>query len=84
MNKAGTLGLLVILVSGCTDARWSKLTQFGGAQEITCYSGGQQIYHGFSTGKVLSEEGSDGYYFEEQGTGKVVEISADCIIRGAK
>jgi hypothetical protein len=26
---------------------------------------------------VYSEEGSDGYYFEDKATGKVVEVSGD-------
>ena len=79
------LGLMMWCSSGaCTDARMAKLKQFGSPQEITCYSGGQQIYHGFSTGKVTSEENSDGYVFQERDTNRLIEISADCIFWSAE
>lgn len=68
---------------GCTDATLSKFKQLGSPQEITCYSGGQIIYHGFSTGKVVAEEGGSGHYFEERETGALVEILGNCIIRSA-
>jgi hypothetical protein len=74
--------LLLLLTSGCTDATWSKVTQYGGSQHIKCYSGGVLIYEGDSTGKVVSEQGSDGYYFEDATTHEVVEISADCVFVG--
>lgn len=73
---------LILGLAGCTDARWSKLTQLGDAQQVKCYSGGVLIYEGISTGKVISEANSDGYYFRERATGSVVEISADCVFVG--
>jgi hypothetical protein len=36
------------------------------------------VYH--STGKVISEENSDGYYFTDKATGKLVEVSGSVII----
>ena len=33
-----------------------------------------------STGKVSSEEHSDGYYFMEKGTGKLIEVTGHLII----
>ncbi len=74
--------LILLALAGCTDATLKKITQLGGSQEITCYSGGVIIYHGISTGKVMSEEKSDGYYFEDKATGKIIEISADCVMKG--
>lgn len=54
--------LLLFVIVGCTDAEWSKYTTLGTRAEIVCKSGGKITFHGISTGKVLSENNSDGYY----------------------
>ena len=54
--------LLFFIIIGCTDAEWSKYTTLGSSAEIVCKSGGKITFHGISTGKVLSEKNSDGYY----------------------
>lgn len=54
--------LFFIIITGCTDAEWSQYTTLGQRAEIVCRSGGQISFHGISTGKVLSEKNSDGYY----------------------
>jgi hypothetical protein len=38
------------------------------------------IYEGRSTGKIKSEAQSDGYYFIEKGSGKLMEVSGNCVI----
>lgn len=72
--------LLLLVVCSCTDAKMAKLSNLGSSAEIKCYSGGNIIYHGKSTGKVSSEERSDGYYFRDKETGGLKEVSGDCII----
>ena len=79
MKTVITMGLLVFLV-GCTDAKFAKFTNMGNQAQIECFSGGKQIYEGHSTGKVISEESSDGYFFKEKGTGKLKEVSGNCVI----
>lgn len=74
------LAVITLLLVGCTDARMSKLTNLGNSAKIKCYSGGMVIYDGESTGKVKSEETSDGYFFKEKGTGRLLEVSGNCII----
>lgn len=69
-----------LLAISCTDAKFSKLTNIGNSATIKCYSGGTLIYDGKSTGKISSEENSDGYFFKEQGTGKLKEVSGNCDI----
>lgn len=54
------------------------LGALGKSRHIKCYSGGQLIYEGNTTGKINNEENSDGYYFIDI-TGQYVEIKADCI-----
>ena len=46
----------------------------GSKAHIKCYSGGVLIYEGHSTGKVSSEENSDGYFFRDKETGKMKEM----------
>jgi len=58
---------------GCTDAFVAKV-------RVTCYSGGKLIFDSCSTGKVASEANSDGYYFNENTSGKLIEVSGNCVI----
>lgn len=81
-----TLSVIIALcaLNGCTDAEWSKLKSYGGRAEIECYSGTKLIYQGTSTGKINSSEQSDGYYFRDDKTGKLMEVSGNCVIRYVK
>lgn len=77
-------GLILVCMpaalAGCTDAGWAKVTALGTPARVTCYSGGKVILDDFSTGKVASEDGSDGIFFNSRTTGRLVETSADCVI----
>jgi len=48
--------------TGCTDAEWDKYARLGDSAEVMCFSGGVQIFHATSTGKVSNEVNSDGYF----------------------
>lgn len=72
--------LFLILIAGCTDATWSKFVSYGDSATIVCYSGGRVIYRGQSTGKVISEANSDGYYFKDKSDDLFKEVSGNCII----
>jgi len=76
---------LIILVIGivslsCTDAERSKIGGYGDKFKVEMYSGGQKVREWTSSGKVLSENGSDGYYFNDNETGKLIEVSGDVVI----
>ena len=71
--------LSLILVS-CTDAERGKFASLGNLAIIECYSGEKLIYSGKSTGKVQSESNSDGYYFRDEKSGKLMEVSGNCVI----
>lgn len=58
--------ILTALFCSCTDAEWSKYTTLGQRAEIICRSGGKISFHGVSTGKVMNEKNSDGYYAKWQ------------------
>lgn len=79
MNKIITC-LFCFMIIGCTDSQWKLVTALGDPAKITCYSGGKIIYEGESTGKVHTEEQSDGWYFEDANTHKLTRVSGDCII----
>lgn len=66
-------------LGGCTDAQLSHWGALGDEAHIICYSGGKEIFNGYSTGKVgRAESGSDGYYFKDKATGRLREVSGDC------
>ena len=52
----------LLLTSACTDAEWDKYARLGDSAEVMCFSGGVQIFHATSTGKVSNEVNSDGYF----------------------
>lgn len=74
---------LIVLLSGCSDAARSKLSNrlTGEEASVKCYSGDLLIYDGVSTGKISTEQSSDGYYFREKSSGDLVEVSGNCVIR---
>ncbi|MCP3684513.1 MAG: hypothetical protein GY861_17750 [bacterium] len=67
-------------LAGCTDAVWDKTFSLGEGRKIECYSGGKLIYSGVSTGKIQSEQSSDGYFFRDRDTGKLMEVSGNCVL----
>ena len=74
----GALTLMACMVP-CTDATLSKVGGYGDTFTVKVLGPDTVItYH--STGKVISEEHSDGYYFESRETGKLVEVSGNIII----
>lgn len=75
-----SLWLLPLWATGCTDAEVGKLKALGDPASVKCWSGGQLIYDGVSTGKVESEAQSDGYYFIDAKTGRPMEVSGNCVI----
>lgn len=77
-----TIVLLCVLgaLVGCTDAHWASMEALGSPAHVICYSGGQVIYDGKSTGKVSPEEKSDGWLFKDAKTGRLVRLSGDCVI----
>jgi hypothetical protein len=73
--------LFVVLLVGCSDAGFKQLSTIGAAGSIVCYSGGKVIYDGISTGKIATENQSDGWFFEDAKTHKLVRVSGDCLIQ---
>ena len=74
-----TLLTIMATMVSCTDAEKSKLGGYGDTFTVKVLGPDTVItYH--STGKVISEEHSDGYYFTNAANGKLVEVSGNIII----
>lgn len=71
---------LAFLVFPWTDASRAKITGYGGEYKVEMYSGGQKVREWTASGKVISEQGSDGYYFNDKATGKLIEVAGDVVI----
>jgi hypothetical protein len=72
--------ICVFFAAACSDATCAKYASIGNRAQVSCYSGGKLIYQGESTGKVRSEENSDGYYFKDAKDGSLKEVSGNCVI----
>jgi len=83
--KVNTIVVLFIVIfigsTSCTDATKAK---FGGlsnefkVEMINC--DGTVAREWISTGKVQSEADSDGYYFMDKATGKLIEVTGRMVI----
>lgn len=72
--------IAALILTACTDGNMAKIGALGDAGDIVCYSGGQVIYSGRSTGKIASEQQSDGWFFKDSKTGKLIRVSGDCVV----
>lgn len=71
---------LIILIS-CTDAKKAKFGGFNQKFKIELLScSGEVVRTWISTGKVSSEENTDGYYFMDTKTNKLIEVTGNLII----
>ena len=79
--KFALVAVLALSLNSCTDAEMSKIGGYGDKfqiEVINCDGSVSRTY--ISTGKVLSEANSDGYFFTDSKTGKLVEITGRLII----
>lgn len=76
--------LFIAIVMGstsCTDAekaKWGGLGDEFKVEMINC--DGTVARTWISSGKVLSESSSDGYYFKDKETGKLIEVTGRLVI----
>lgn len=82
MNKLLAIVALtsLLLLAGCKDATRAQWSGLGSNHKITVYSGGVAVATFHSTGSVSNQEYSDGYFFEDAATGKLVEVSGTVVI----
>lgn len=80
MNKYIIASIIAFSACSCTDATRARVTGYGGEHRVEMFSGGQMVRSWISSGKVKSENGSDGYYFNDKATGKLIEVAGDVVI----
>ena len=81
MNKLFLFFVFAMFFVSCTDAERSKIGGLGdefNVQLINC--DGTVVRSWISTGKVRSEANSDGYYFKDKESKKLIEVTATLII----
>jgi hypothetical protein len=74
------LTLALYLFTGCTSADRAKVFAYGSHHKITLYSGGIAVRTWHSSGAINNEEHSDGYYFMDDSTGKLIRVSGQIVI----
>jgi hypothetical protein len=81
MKKLIFILILSITLFSCTDASQAKLGSYNDQFKIEVMNCDGSITHSWiSTGKVSSEENSDGYYFLDTKTGELIVVSGNVII----
>ena len=73
--------ILAMVLSGCSDAERGKIEAIGQSGHIECWSAGVKYYEGTSTGKIMTEEHTDGWFFVEKGSNQLIRVSGPCVIR---
>lgn len=72
---------IVMSSTSCTDATRAKIGGYGDefkVEMINC--DGTVARTWISSGKVQSEKNSDGYYFNDKETGKLIEVTGRLVI----
>ena len=72
---------IILSFYSCTDAKKAKLGGFGSKFQIEMLNcDGSVARTWISSGKVSSEQNSDGYYFMEENTNILIEVTGRLII----
>jgi hypothetical protein len=74
------LAATVAISGGCYKADQARMMAWNSGWRVTFYPPGHDpiVYH--SNGKPKSEANSDGYYFINKETGKIVEVTSPVVI----
>jgi hypothetical protein len=71
----------ILFIAACKDSETAQWNAMGKSHIITLYGcDGKAIRTWESTGSVSNEEHSDGYYFEDAATNKLVEVGGTVVI----
>lgn len=79
MNRSMVCVVLLVLLAGCKDATRAQIYAQGKGHIVTLYSGGKAVRTWHSTGSPKNEEHSDGWYFEDRDTKKLVEVTGTVV-----
>ena len=71
---------LMLFASGCSNSDTESLTAYGKEHRVELYSGGSKVREWHSTGKVLSEENGNGFYFKDVDSGQLIHVMGNVIV----
>ena len=81
MKRLLFISLTILFCFSCSDAQKAKRKGYGNEFKIEMINCDGSISHSWiSTGKVRSEQNSEGYYFMDKATGLLVEVTGSIII----
>lgn len=85
MKKVFLLVILMITLISCRDSTVAQYAALGEDSKIELVNADGSVTHTWiSSGKVRTEEASDGYYFMDRATGKLVRVTGNLIITVAE
>jgi hypothetical protein len=72
---------LALATTGCKDATRAQFSALGKRHRVTLYAyDGKVIKEWISTGNVSNQHASDGWYFEDEKTHLLVEVTGTLVI----
>lgn len=79
--KLSVLLLTIAITTSCTDGELSKIGGYGSEFKVEMINCDGSVSNSWiSSGKVQSEVNSDGYYFKDKQSGKLIEVTGRLII----
>lgn len=85
MNKLALIVVILVCMTACRSSQMAQWGALGSDQKITLYSSsGSVIREWVSDGKVSTENGSDGWFFRDRATGKLVRVTGTVVIEAAR
>jgi len=85
MKKVIMVAITLLALNSCTDAGRAKIGALGDKFQISIVNCDGSITHTWtSTGKVANNSQSDGYFFNDEKTGTLIEVSGNVIIEKLK
>lgn len=74
------LSTTLLINSGCSNSKIAAASAWGKRHRVTLFSGGKEVGQWITSGKIENEHQSNGYYFQDDKTKKVILINGDVII----
>lgn len=73
--------LVIVIANSCKDSDVAQMEAMGSKHKITMYGcDGKAIATWESTGNVSNEAQTDGWYFKDMKTGKLIEVTGAIVI----
>lgn len=85
MRRIGLAILALVALTACSDAKQKAFSALGQPRRVTFYpANGDSIRTWVTTGKIVQESNSDGFYFVDDKTGLLVELYGPAVVEQIK